>query len=629
MIRKDGHPFILDFGIAREIQETLTRVTGKLSSGTLLYMSPEQLNGAAPKKEQDIYSFAAMAYECLKGEPPFVRGAIEDQIKNKIPDPPPPTPPMADWAAEGRGCATMAPSVMAGLAKKPEDRPQTCTAVLEGGFSSAGAMARKEECGRQERAGYVLGNSTAKTKWDAEGQKSVFAKILAVLALSALLAVGALWMAGGSGGKSSPPQIRAARPATVPATEPSLAQPPPLQESRKHSMEESKKKEAVEIRIEAKVWQGKIARISGSDGFEKRKNALADLFARAEANFDDKVKNWGEAAQGFANYVAQCEALEKLDGERLSAIAARDKAAESRRGADDANAKEHAGIRWREAEGLMDKARSEFRKMRFAASGAAFASAAEQFVQCVQDANAERARRDEEARKERERQERLEKEKRERAEKEAQAERAKQARSIVGKWRGSQKKMTSSEITSKWPTKFWQRNNQSQVQSQSEFTIDFEYDFKHDGTYCSSSSSSSWSSSSNGSTTSRSNSKSTNSQSGDWILSGNRLTLHPTKSQTVGQTFINGKASSFADRKVPDKHSYVFLQRPDGTLELRVDIDEIIKKLEKYNYNVDARYKPDGTLIMHMHSETHNEGYDCTSSSTDTTTPRILKRVSD
>ena len=35
MIRKDGTPFVLDFGIAREIQETMTRVTGKLSSGLL------------------------------------------------------------------------------------------------------------------------------------------------------------------------------------------------------------------------------------------------------------------------------------------------------------------------------------------------------------------------------------------------------------------------------------------------------------------------------------------------------------------------------------------------------------------------------------------------------------------
>ena len=114
MIRKDGHPFILDFGIAREIQETMTRVTGKISSGTLLYMSPEQNNGDEPTAAQDIYSFAAMVYECLVGRPPFTRGNIEDQIKNKIPDPPP------------GGSGSIASSVMAGLAKKPEDRPKNC-----------------------------------------------------------------------------------------------------------------------------------------------------------------------------------------------------------------------------------------------------------------------------------------------------------------------------------------------------------------------------------------------------------------------------------------------------------------------------------------------------------------------
>jgi serine/threonine protein kinase len=63
IIAKEGTPYILDFGISREVQETMTRVTGKLSSGTLLYMSPEQLMGEPPKPEQDIYSFAAMAYE--------------------------------------------------------------------------------------------------------------------------------------------------------------------------------------------------------------------------------------------------------------------------------------------------------------------------------------------------------------------------------------------------------------------------------------------------------------------------------------------------------------------------------------------------------------------------------------
>ena len=121
MIRKDGHPYILDFGIAREIQETMTRVTGKLSSGTLLYMSPEQLHGAAPKPTQDVYSFAAMTYECLKGEPPFSRGQIEFQIDNDIPE-----------ALPG-GPRSVAAGVMAGLAKKPEGRPASCVAILEEG----------------------------------------------------------------------------------------------------------------------------------------------------------------------------------------------------------------------------------------------------------------------------------------------------------------------------------------------------------------------------------------------------------------------------------------------------------------------------------------------------------------
>ena len=165
MVAKDGTPYILDFGIAREVQETMTRVTGKLSSGTLLYMSPEQLNGDSPKPAQDVYSFAAMAYECLKGEPPFVRGAIEDQIKNKQPEP-----------LTGKA-AILAAGVMSGLAKKPEDRPASCAAVLEGKVLS-----------RVEHGERVDGNASRR---GAETQMKIGAgKVLAVLALAAVIGVG-------------------------------------------------------------------------------------------------------------------------------------------------------------------------------------------------------------------------------------------------------------------------------------------------------------------------------------------------------------------------------------------------------------------------------------------------------
>ncbi|MBR4170954.1 MAG: SUMF1/EgtB/PvdO family nonheme iron enzyme [Kiritimatiellae bacterium] len=117
IIDKEGTPYVLDFGIAREAKDTLTRVTGMLSSGTLSYMSPEQLNGVAPKAAQDIYSFAAMAYECLTGAPPFCRGPIEYQIMNTPPEP-------------LRGDSSLVAGIMAGLAKAPEDRPASCAAVL-------------------------------------------------------------------------------------------------------------------------------------------------------------------------------------------------------------------------------------------------------------------------------------------------------------------------------------------------------------------------------------------------------------------------------------------------------------------------------------------------------------------
>jgi len=141
MIRKDGHPYILDFGIAREIQETMTRVTGKLSSGTLLYMSPEQLNGAIPTPSQDVYSLAAVIYECLKGEPPFPRGQIEYQILNT------PPPPLQQELC-------LSSTVLSGLAKHPELRPPNCVELL--------VVRKVANDSRQQRA--CLGSSSCISK---------------------------------------------------------------------------------------------------------------------------------------------------------------------------------------------------------------------------------------------------------------------------------------------------------------------------------------------------------------------------------------------------------------------------------------------------------------------------------
>ena len=226
MIRRDGHPFILDFGIAREIQETMTRVTGKLSSGTLLYMSPEQLMGEQPRPAQDVYSFAAMAYECLKGEPPFVRGAIEDQIKNK------PPPPLTGKAA------ILAAGVMAGLAKKPEDRPATCAAVLEASeFSRVEHVDRVD--GQNGRARSPSGpqpvGRRVPTPPQSGGPRSRAAvKGLLAAAFLAILAGGAWWLASGRNGTTGTtgtnvvhvPSVSDVPVVPLPASAPRTGEPP-------------------------------------------------------------------------------------------------------------------------------------------------------------------------------------------------------------------------------------------------------------------------------------------------------------------------------------------------------------------------------------------------------------------
>ena len=171
MIRKDGHPFILDFGIAREIQETMTRVTGKLSSGTLLYMSPEQLNGELPKPAQDVYSFAAMVYECLKGEPPFVRGQVEHQILNNPPEP-------------LLGGTQLAASVMAGLAKKPKDRPANCSAVLRGSSAPAASVGTANGSGK-----------SAASPRPQQPERSRSRATVAILVAALLVMLGGAWWA--------------------------------------------------------------------------------------------------------------------------------------------------------------------------------------------------------------------------------------------------------------------------------------------------------------------------------------------------------------------------------------------------------------------------------------------------
>lgn len=117
MVDREGRAMVLDFGISCEMRDTMTRTTGEFKSGTILYMSPEQLEGRRPAPAQDVYSLAATAYECLAGRPPFSSGKIDYQIVNTAPE------KLDDGIS-------IADAVMAGLSKDPALRPAACAALF-------------------------------------------------------------------------------------------------------------------------------------------------------------------------------------------------------------------------------------------------------------------------------------------------------------------------------------------------------------------------------------------------------------------------------------------------------------------------------------------------------------------
>ncbi|MFD9389475.1 serine/threonine-protein kinase [Streptomyces sp. NPDC060000] len=73
MLTSEGGIKVLDFGIAKVVAETTTRLTATgMTVGTPAYLSPEQLSGRPVDGRSDQYSTGCLVYELLTGRPPFV-----------------------------------------------------------------------------------------------------------------------------------------------------------------------------------------------------------------------------------------------------------------------------------------------------------------------------------------------------------------------------------------------------------------------------------------------------------------------------------------------------------------------------------------------------------------------------
>lgn len=137
---------VVDFGIAKGVDDG-TVLTGTSSLiGTASYMSPEQLHGGHATPASDLYAVGCLLYCCLAGEPPFGGATAVTIAMHHLNDP---VPPLRSRRSDVP--AALDAVVMRALEKDPAHR-----------FSSARAMDRA-------LAKVDLGSEPATELWTEEG----------------------------------------------------------------------------------------------------------------------------------------------------------------------------------------------------------------------------------------------------------------------------------------------------------------------------------------------------------------------------------------------------------------------------------------------------------------------------
>jgi TolB-like protein/Flp pilus assembly protein TadD len=156
MVNQRGDLKVSDFGIARTLGDSESRLTVEQGrSGTLVYMSPQQLNGERCTHLDDIYSLGASIYELLTSKPPFYSGNIDRQICERV------APSMTERRKELDIEPVLVPqvwedAVAACLVKHPSRRPQSAAEVAQRLQLAAGPTSIRTAPGKVSKSKALL-----------------------------------------------------------------------------------------------------------------------------------------------------------------------------------------------------------------------------------------------------------------------------------------------------------------------------------------------------------------------------------------------------------------------------------------------------------------------------------------
>ncbi len=124
---QSGRPMVTDFGIARAISDSDSRLTATgIAIGTPTYMSPEQAAGERTiDGRSDLYSLGIVGYQMLTGEPPFIANSTPAILVKHISERPTPIEQRrADVPPD------LARVIMMMLEKDPANRFPSASAVV-------------------------------------------------------------------------------------------------------------------------------------------------------------------------------------------------------------------------------------------------------------------------------------------------------------------------------------------------------------------------------------------------------------------------------------------------------------------------------------------------------------------
>ena len=119
MLTPGGVVKVTDFGIARSAGDQTITVAGT-TTGSLSYMSPEQVNGDATDPRSDLYSVGVSLYEMVTGERPFKADSDFAVMLAHLKQAPRPPIELQPWLAPG-----LNEIILRSIAKNPSDRFQS------------------------------------------------------------------------------------------------------------------------------------------------------------------------------------------------------------------------------------------------------------------------------------------------------------------------------------------------------------------------------------------------------------------------------------------------------------------------------------------------------------------------